>query len=219
MLSVETVWVMFSVTGCNTLSTRIREPIRQKNISLYFAAIFNGPEPEQKTIDSTKNLLNVHHDYSQIVNATVSIEQIMFKEKELNTLELTKNFDHFGQQKTKCRSKQCPYALRQFFLQIKLSIALHLGSLRDNHFQKQLQFSRREQNGESWLLVSTLTGLLYYFSFNEVVWWLVWFCKQFDHLCLQTYAVCHSSWTKKLFFTTKENLWPIFSPIFECEKF
>ena len=56
------------------------------------------------------------------------------------------------------------------FLLMKLSILLQLSSLRDNYFQKKLPFSRREGNGQSSLLVSTMTGVTAVFlKFNKSI--------------------------------------------------
>ena len=78
MLSVEAVPVIFSVTGCQSLSTPIRSKPIPKNCdgrtSCYiFAAGFNAANPEEKMIDSTEKISIVFHDYLQIVNAMTSI--------------------------------------------------------------------------------------------------------------------------------------------------
>ena len=54
-------------------------------------------EQNEKKKRSTlqKNLLEVYHDYSQIVNAMAGIKEIRFREEKLNALELTKTFEHF----------------------------------------------------------------------------------------------------------------------------
>ena len=44
-------------------------------------------------------------------------------------------------------------------------------------------------------------SLRIFLNFNKVLRRLAWFCKQYNHLCLQTYAVFRSSWNwKKNFF-------------------
>ena len=72
MLFVEAELVMPSVTGCRTLSTPIGKPkpsISDGRRSRYtFAASFNAVTPEEKTINSTKKLLKVFHEWSQFVN-------------------------------------------------------------------------------------------------------------------------------------------------------
>ena len=57
-----------------------------------------------------------------------------------------------------------------YFLRIKKSILLHLSRLRENYFQKMLPFSRREINGQSSLLVSTMRGVIAFcFQFQQSV--------------------------------------------------
>ena len=99
MLLVEAVWVMPSVTGCQTFSTPIDKPI--PNISdgrrprFAFAASFNGTKPEEKPITTAKTLLKVYHDYSQNVNAMTNNREIRFREEKQNVLRLTNEFEHF----------------------------------------------------------------------------------------------------------------------------
>ena len=66
MLSVEAVWVMPSVTGCHTLSAPIckaKHNISDRGTSRYtFAASCKGEKPEEKKMDSTKNLFKIFHD-------------------------------------------------------------------------------------------------------------------------------------------------------------
>ena len=97
--SVEAVCVMFSVTGCHTLSTPVCESIPKISdgiTSRYtFTASFDGEKPEKKTVDSTENMLNVYHDDSQIVNAMTRIREIKFQEKKINALKLAKILEHF----------------------------------------------------------------------------------------------------------------------------
>ena len=97
---------MFSVTGCRTLSTAICEPIPKisdgRTSHYTFVAAFNRAKPKQKTIDSTKKMVNVYHDYSQIVNAMTTSKEIKFQEAKLNASELKeklKIFDHIRQHK------------------------------------------------------------------------------------------------------------------------
>ena len=68
MLSVEAVSVMPSVTGCHILSTPIRKAKPNNSdggtTRSTFATSFNGPNFEEKTINSTKSFLKAFHDQS-----------------------------------------------------------------------------------------------------------------------------------------------------------
>ena len=146
MLLVETLWVVRSVTGCHTLNTPYREPIHKiskgrtyHTFSYSFAASFSGAKPQKTAIDSGKNQLKVFHDHSQNVNAMTRIKEIRFREEKLNALELTENLEHFWPIKTTQNQAQIQTGskcLRTVFLQIKISVLLHLSSLRDDYSQK-----------------------------------------------------------------------------------
>ena len=204
MFLVEAVWAMPSVANCHTLSKTIREAITNisdgRPIRYIFAANFNRTKPKKKTINSSKNLLKVFHDYSQFFNAKTRMKNIKFRKEKLTLWNWQKNlnlFDQFRQQKTRCRSKQCPYAFRQFFLQIERSRLLPLSKILYTYFQRKLPFSWRKTNGWSSILTSNAICVASTKNCDE----LVWCCKHYDHLCIQTYAL---EIEKQFFFTTKK---------------
>ena len=75
---------------------------------------------------------------------------------------------------------------------------LHLNSLRDNYFKKKATVKPKRNK---W---PTITPTVNYnktycnSTFNKVFWWINWICKQYNHLCLQTYAVSHVTWKRKI---------------------
>ena len=82
----------------HTNSRATTQNFQRKNtlyLRLFFAASFNGAKPEKTTIDSTKNLLIVYHDYSQNVNVMTRIKEIRFREEKRNALKLTENLENF----------------------------------------------------------------------------------------------------------------------------
>ena len=168
MLSVEALWLVRSVTGCHKLNTPYREPIPNTSngrtyyiLGYSFAGSFSGAKPEKTVIDSGKDLLKIYYDHSQNVNAMTRINEIRLREEKLNALELTENLELFQAVKTTQNRAQIQtrsICLRTVFLQIKISILLHLSSLRDNYSQKSYRLPE-EKHGRSSLLVPTMTTL------------------------------------------------------------
>ena len=88
---------MPSVAGCHTLSTPIRKAkpnISDGGTSRYtFVASFNGKKPEEKLMNSSKNLFKTFHNWFEFVNAMIKIKKIRYREKKLEAVELTEIFE------------------------------------------------------------------------------------------------------------------------------
>ena len=117
---------------CNRLSdnehTNSRaktQHLRRRTSRHTFAASFIEAKPEEKTTNSTKKLLRVYHDYSQIVNAMTRIKEIKFRDETFNALELTKTFKRcqpIQTTKNQVKIQAGSTYLPTIFLQIEKSI-------------------------------------------------------------------------------------------------
>ena len=118
-----------------------------------------------------------------------------------------------------CISTQGPHALQIFFSRKEFVLLLHLSILRDNNFEKRLPFSRREVSGQSSLQVSAMTNVIAFFLPQSIMMIRLILQAMRSVLPSNLCSRLQQLKLKKNFFTTKENLWPITSPIFEYENF
>ena len=75
------------------------------------------------------------------------IKKIRFREGKLNNLELTKVFEKFStslDNKNQVHIQAGSICVTKFFLGIKISLHLHLSSLRDNYFQKNYRLAEEK---------------------------------------------------------------------------